>query len=181
MVCAAAGRKLRNMLRVEGKYLPEPEGRDDAMTEETGELAPESRDKPRRSEAEAMPEAAYEARVEAAFDPACEATFDPTLDPRVGRVLSAIEGNPFVTIRDLCRLVSLSQSRLSHLFKAAQGVKLKSFLSNRRMERVAQLLRSTEMQIKEMAYDAGYKQVPSFVRAFHKRFGASPTRYRRSG
>jgi AraC family transcriptional regulator of arabinose operon len=93
-------------------------------------------------------------------------------------VLSAIEGNPFVTIGDLSRLVNLSHSRLSHLFKAAQGVSLNRFLSDRRVERAAQLLSSTEMQVKEITYDTGYKQVPSLVRAFHRRFGESPTRYR---
>jgi AraC-like DNA-binding protein len=176
MVCAAAGRKLRNMLRVEGKYLPGPREHDGSMREETGRHGPENGDEPRRRvEAGATFEAACEATLEAELDPACEATFDP----RIGRVLSAIEGNPFVTIGELSRMVSLSHSRLSHLFKAALGVSLNSFLSNRRVERAAQLVRSTEMQIKEITYDAGYKQVPSFVRAFHKRFGASPTRYRR--
>ncbi|MGC2301574.1 MAG: AraC family transcriptional regulator [Acidobacteriaceae bacterium] len=176
MVCAAAGRKLRNMLRVEGKYLPGPEERDGAMTEENGRQELESRDEyRRRAEADATLETASEGRLEAPLDPGCEATFDP----RIGRVLSAVEGNPFVTIGDLSRIVNLSHSRLSHLFKAALGLSLNSYLSNRRVERAAQLLRSTEMQIKEITYDAGYKQVPSFVRAFHKRFGASPTRYRR--
>jgi AraC-like DNA-binding protein len=140
------------MLRVEGKYLPGHQGYDGVKTEETGGNEPESGEEQRRAEA--------------------------ALDPRIGRVLIAIEGNPFVTICELSRLVNLSHSRLSHLFKAAQGVSLNSFLANHRMERAAQLLRSTEMQIKEITYDAGYKQVPSFVRAFHKRFGASPTRYR---
>src|ERR1700691_3079638 len=116
MVCAAAGRKLRNMLRVEGKYLPGPQEHDGAMREETGRHGPENGDEPRRRvEAGATFEAACEATLEAELDPACEATFDP----RIGRVLSAIEGNPFVTIGDLSRMVSLSHSPLSHLVKAA--------------------------------------------------------------
>ncbi|MFZ0270741.1 MAG: AraC family transcriptional regulator [Acidobacteriaceae bacterium] len=100
-------------------------------------------------------------------------------DPRITMVLQAIEHNPFATIHDLSRLVNLSHSRLSHLFKAEKGISLNTFLSNHRVERAAHLLRSTEMRIKEITYGAGYKQVPSFVRAFQRRFGASPTRYRR--
>ncbi len=100
-------------------------------------------------------------------------------DPRIAMVLRAIECNPYATIEDLSRLVNLSHSRLSHLFKAENGIRLSTFLSNRRVERAAHLLRSTEMRIKEITYGAGYKQVPSFVRAFQRRFGASPTRYRR--
>jgi transcriptional regulator GlxA family with amidase domain len=65
------------------------------------------------------------------------------------------------------------------LFKAEVGLKLNTFLSNRRVERAADLLQSTEMQIKEITYSAGYSQASSFVRAFEKRFGSSPTNYRR--
>jgi len=101
-------------------------------------------------------------------------------DPRVVTVLRAIECNPFTTIQELAQKVNLSHSRLAHLFKAEQGRSLSTFLSNQRIEKAAYLLRSTELRIKEITYDAGYKQVPSFVRAFQKRFGASPTRYRRA-
>ena len=100
-------------------------------------------------------------------------------DPRIAVVMDWIERNPFARIEDLSRLVNLSRSRLSHLFKAEKGISLNTFLSNRRVDRAAYLLRSTEMRIKEITYDAGFKQVPSFVRAFQRRFGASPSRYRR--
>jgi AraC-like DNA-binding protein len=100
-------------------------------------------------------------------------------DRRIGKVLEAIESNPSASIQELSRLVNLSSSRLSHLFKAAVGLNLNTFLSNRRLERAADLLQSTEMQIKEITYCAGYSQAPSFVRAFERRFGSSPTNYRR--
>jgi AraC-like DNA-binding protein len=161
------------MLLVEGKYLP-GSVHDGTITGETGRRELESRDQLGRKSAAAI-EAASEPTLKAALD----AASDPAPDPRIGRVLSAIAGNPFVTIGDLSRLVNLSHSQLSHLFRAAQGVSLSSFLSDRRLERAAQLLRSTEMRIKEITYDAGYKQAPSFVRAFQRRFGASPTSYRR--
>ena len=93
-------------------------------------------------------------------------------------VLRAVEHNPLITIRDLSRLANLSHSRLSHLFKAEAGQSLNTFLANRRVEQAAWLLRSTEMRIKEITYGAGYKQAPSFVRAFQRRFGASPSEYR---
>jgi AraC family transcriptional regulator, arabinose operon regulatory protein len=94
-------------------------------------------------------------------------------------VLEAIERDPLAKIEDLSRLVNLSHSRLSHLFKSETGISLNTFLSNERVERAAYLLRSTQMRIKEITYDAGFKQVPSFVRAFQRHFGSSPTRYRR--
>jgi AraC-like DNA-binding protein len=100
-------------------------------------------------------------------------------DSRIWKVLQAIDGKPSETIQDLSRLVNLSGSRLSHLFKAQTGWNLNSFLWNRRMDRAADLLRSTELRVKEITDCVGYGQTPSFNRAFKKKFGSSPTCYRR--
>ena len=100
------------------------------------------------------------------------------VDFRVGKVLQAIEHNPSVTIPYLARLVNLSSSRLSHVFKAQTGLSLKSFLTEQRLGRAALLLRTTEMRIKKLTYLTGYSQEPNFVRAFHKKFRCSPTHYR---
>jgi AraC-like DNA-binding protein len=115
-------------------------------------------------------------RSSAHIQPDCPAR---PVDRRIGKVLEAIECNPSASVQELSRLVNLSSSRLSHLFKAAVGLNLNTFLSNRRVERAADLLQSTEMQIKEITYSAGYSQASSFVRAFERRFGSSPTNYRR--
>ena len=102
----------------------------------------------------------------------------PPADSRIRKILQAIDSKPSETIQDLSRLVNLSSSRLSHLFKAQTGWNLNSFLWNRRMDRAADLLRSTELRVKEITDYAGYGQTPSFDRAFKKKFGSSPTCYR---
>jgi AraC-like DNA-binding protein len=99
-------------------------------------------------------------------------------DFRIRKVVQAIDGKPSETIQDLSLLVNLSPSRLSHLFKAQTGWNLNSFLWNRRMDKAADLLRSTEMRVKEITDCVGYGQTPSFNRAFKKKFGSSPTSYR---
>jgi AraC-like DNA-binding protein len=99
-------------------------------------------------------------------------------DSRIRKVVQAIDGKPSQTIQDLSRLVNLSGSRLSHLFKAQTGWNLHSFLWNQRMDKAAALLRSTEMRVKEITDCVGYGQTPSFNRAFKKKFGSSPTSYR---
>ena len=53
------------------------------------------------------------------------------------------------------------------------------FLANERLERAADLLRCTDMRVKEITYSVGYGQEPSFTRAFKKRFDISPAIYRR--
>jgi transcriptional regulator GlxA family with amidase domain len=99
-------------------------------------------------------------------------------DYRMEEVLRCIESEPSKTVRDLANLVNLSSSRLSHLFKLQTGVSLNRFLSDVRLRRAAELLKSTEIQIKEVSYIVGYHQTSSFDRAFRNKFALSPADYR---
>jgi AraC-like DNA-binding protein len=99
-------------------------------------------------------------------------------DFRIQKVLQKIQCDPAMSIQDLAEDVNLSSSRLSHLFKAQVGLSLAIFLTNRRMDKAADLLRHTDMRVKEITYSVGYQQGPSFVRAFRRRFECTPTHYR---
>jgi AraC family transcriptional regulator of arabinose operon len=103
----------------------------------------------------------------------------PLEDFRIQNVLQAIKSDPSVRIADLARRVNLSSSRLGHLFKTQVGLSLNVFLANQRLERAAYLLRETDMRVKEITYLVGYRQEPSFNRAFKKKFGHSPQSYRK--
>ena len=101
------------------------------------------------------------------------------LDSRIQQVLRCLEEEPSSTVEELAGLVSLSSSRLGHLFKAEMGVSLDSFLTEARLDKGAQLLAATQMQVKEIAAMLGYRQAPSFDRAFRNKFNVSPAVYRR--
>src|SRR5215831_15913476 len=104
---------------------------------------------------------------------------DPPADSRIRQVLKAIRSDPSASISDLADQVNLSNSRLGHLFKAQTGLSLNVFLANERLEKAADLLRCTEMRVKEITYSVGYGREPSFNRAFKKRFETSPATYRK--
>ena len=50
---------------------------------------------------------------------------------------------------------------------------------NFRMEKAASLLRSTDNSVNMIASEVGYSDALSFSKLFHKRFGLSPTDYRK--
>ena len=100
-------------------------------------------------------------------------------DFRIQTVLQVIKSDPSARISDLACRVNLSSSRLSHLFKTQTGLSLNDFLANERLERAADLLRETEMRVKEITFSIGYCQEPSFNRAFKKKFNHSPLSYRK--
>lgn len=104
----------------------------------------------------------------------------PRRDPRIREVLARI-GQQYadpVRVRALARAVDLSPSYLQHLFKAAVGQPLKSYLKMIRLEKAAQLLRQSAENVSEIAYRVGYSDASHFSRDFKERFGAEPRAYR---
>lgn len=97
---------------------------------------------------------------------------------RVRRVLERIESGSLRSVSELAREVGLSPAHLQRLFKHETGVHISTLLSESRLRKAAQLLANTEMEIKEIAYLAGYQHHSSFVRAFQRRFRQAPRHYR---
>ncbi len=98
----------------------------------------------------------------------------PIHDRRIKSILQAIESNPASDVTGLTAVAHLSSSRLSHLFKHEVGCSLYGYLADRRLEKAAQLLRTTDTPVKEVSYIVGYRHSPSFVRAFREKFGCTP-------
>src|SRR5258707_8581666 len=101
-------------------------------------------------------------------------------DYRIRKVLESLEDDPAKSVRELATLVNLSSSRLGHLFKLQMGVDLNHFLTNERLQKSAELLRQTELSIKEIAARVGYHHSSSFDRGFQNKFGIPPADFRRS-
>lgn len=101
-------------------------------------------------------------------------------DPRVEEVLSILSANMKEThsIEALARTVSLSPSRLSHLFKAEVGDSIVETLTKLRLKQAARLLEHTTRQIAEVAEDVGYRDAFYFTKQFHAYYGVSPTKFR---
>jgi AraC-like DNA-binding protein len=100
-------------------------------------------------------------------------------DIRLRKLLQLIEADPLGTIHDWALAFNLSHSHLQHLFKQATGIGLGHVLTEKRLQRAAQLLASTNMSVKEIAIAVGYEHTSSFTRAFERRFEQGPRRYRR--
>jgi AraC-like DNA-binding protein len=79
-------------------------------------------------------------------------------------------------LTQLAKVVNLSPSHLSRLFKTQTGVSPGEYLINLRMEKAGQLLAGT---IKESTAEVGYHNKSNFVVQFKKHFGLPPSEYRK--
>jgi AraC-like DNA-binding protein len=99
-------------------------------------------------------------------------------DLRLRKLLELMEVDPRGNIRTWALTLNLSHSHLQHLFKQATGTALGRALTEKRLQKAAQLLANTNLRVKEIASCVGYEHTSSFTRAFERRFEHAPRRYR---
>lgn len=109
-----------------------------------------------------------------------ERTSPQTLDPRIAAVLQRLNANyrEPVTIAALAQQVSLSPSRLSHLFKEQVGRSIIETMVSIRLHQTERLLKYTSLHIGEIAHEVGFQSASYFSRQFKAHYGLSPEAYR---
>ena len=94
------------------------------------------------------------------------------------QALKILEPKSSLRLTELAAGVNLSYSRLEHIFKRETGVSLRSYVAEMRIHIAADLLRNTQLPVKDIAYRVGYHHPTSFIRAFRRKFKSSPQSYR---
>jgi len=101
-------------------------------------------------------------------------------DPEVGRALALLHRKPAHpwTIATLANEVGISRSVLAERFRRYLPETPIAYLTRWRLQLGAQLLKSTNSSVAQIAGDVGYESEPSFNRAFKREFGLPPARFR---
>lgn len=101
-------------------------------------------------------------------------------DPRVRRAQALIAADPGAahTVRSLADTVSLSPSRLAHLFTEQLGQTPMRALRHARLRHAARLLEATELPVARVAAASGFASPFHFNRVFRQRYGVPPGTYR---
>lgn len=102
------------------------------------------------------------------------------ISPDVSRAVAFIHAN-FARALDLdaiCSAARGSRSTLTDHFTQHMGVPPISYLRMTRLSQAAELLRTTDRGVKQIARAVGYGSTSSFSRAFLRRYGTAPGSYR---
>ena len=81
----------------------------------------------------------------------------------------------------LARRAGLSPFHFHRTFRAAVGETIRSYAHRLRLERAAYRLLVHRDSVLDIALDCGFTSHETFTRAFRRRFGTSPSRYRNEG
>ena len=83
-----------------------------------------------------------------------------------------------LSIDELAHLCHMSTSSFKRKFKEVYGESPKKYISAKKIEKAAQLLKTSDHRISDIAWDVGFESVATFNRNFTNTFGISPTAYR---
>jgi AraC family transcriptional regulator, arabinose operon regulatory protein len=104
------------------------------------------------------------------------------MDHRIVKALAIIDGDGRrgLSLAALAAAVSLSASRLRHLFKKEVGVTPTQYRRSLRLRHATELLKTSHVSVKEVVYVVGAGDVSHFTRDFKRCCGQTPTQYRAS-
>lgn len=85
-----------------------------------------------------------------------------------------------LAIKTLSEQLGIGERWLRSLFQQELGTNPKSFLLNRKLGLAQQLLDNRSLTITEVALNSGFNSIRRFNDAFKKKFGTSPSQYKKS-
>ena len=99
-------------------------------------------------------------------------------DPYVIRIIEYINNHisEKIQLEDIAQHLSLSISRISHLFKNITGISIFNYIIKKRLVMSKELLKAGET-IKNVYYKCGFPDEASFFRHFKQEFNITPKKY----
>ena len=84
-----------------------------------------------------------------------------------------------ITIPDIAACLHFNPQYLMRAFKAKTGMSILEYMTFARMEQARQLLKTTNLPVKEIACMVGYEDCVYFTKLFRKETGTAPSKYRK--
>ena len=96
---------------------------------------------------------------------------------RIMKAIDANISNPMLNVEMLTQEVGMSRTHLYRCVKESTGLTPSDFIRATRLRQAAELLKSKEYTITQVAYAVGFNSQTHFSNAFKRQYGVSPTEY----
>ena len=85
--------------------------------------------------------------------------------------------NSHFSVDNLCLELGMNRTKLYSFVKTATDLTLANYIRKIRLEKAAELLKTTDKLISEVCYEVGIDSPSYFTRAFKEQFGVSPSEF----
>ncbi len=96
---------------------------------------------------------------------------------RIMKAIDANISNPMLNVEMLTQEVGMSRTHLYRCVKESTSLTPSDFIRATRLRQAAELLKSKEYTITQVAYAVGFNSQTHFSNAFKRQYGVSPTEY----
>lgn len=83
-----------------------------------------------------------------------------------------------IKVEEIGNIIGINQNKIRKEFKAQYQMTVNDYIAELRMLKAKKLIINNDIMIKEIAIECGYEYVQNFTRAFKKKFGISPEKFR---
>jgi AraC-like DNA-binding protein/plasmid stability protein len=97
------------------------------------------------------------------------------------RAILSGEGEHSHSLAQLSRILAWNETQMMESFRKVTGVTISTYRHRLRMDEALRKLRTTDLSITTVAFDAGYSHSGNFATAFRRTFGLSPREARGGG
>lgn len=84
-----------------------------------------------------------------------------------------------ITLKMLAKRKYMSQSYLSRMFQKEMGVTFTEYITEIRLSHALNLLANKELTVTDVCFEAGFRNVNSFIESFKQKYGKTPGQYRK--
>lgn len=82
-----------------------------------------------------------------------------------------------ITVENVAKFVGFERKYFCRIFTKQTGIPPSRYIINTRMNAAAELLKSTDLSVSEIAYSVGYNDLPTFSKAFKQIYKTPPIKY----
>ncbi len=86
--------------------------------------------------------------------------------------------NENISLSSVAHSLNVTPQYLSYIFSKNMNISFSQYLSDMRLRYAAGLLKDNTMNITEICYSCGYRNLSHFIRSFKNKYGISPNKYK---
>ncbi len=87
--------------------------------------------------------------------------------------------NENISLGSVAQELNVTPQYLSYVFSHTMNISFSQYLSDMRLRYASGLLLDNDMNITEICYSCGYRNLSHFIRSFKKKYGVSPNKFKK--